>query len=149
MYFTTHFQKCKALIIRDKIAISRFAVNNVFTYAALTEQHRQARRLLPRKPWWPVCWNIRMGWEMRCTWTMTVHAPMRSGWRGREGHGSRAIDSVSIPGARSHNCNAQGAQGVKGPGPELAWPPQVGSYLTVHTCGREPSWDSRYVQQRR
>ena len=40
-------------------------------------------------------------------------------------------------------------QGVKGPSPELAWPPQVGSYLIVRTCGREPSWDSRYVQQRR
>ena len=36
------------------------------------------------------------------------------------------------------DCDAQGAQGVKlkGPSPELAWPPQVGSYLTVRTCGR-------------
>ena len=31
----------------------------------------------------------------------------------------------------------EGAQGVKGPSPELAWPPQVGSYLIVRTCGRE------------
>ena len=38
---------------------------------------------------------------------------------------------------------------MKGLRPELAWPPQVGSYLTVRTCGREPSWESRYVQQRR
>ena len=29
--------------------------------------------------------------------------------------------------------------------PKLAWPPQVGSYLTVCTCGREPSWESRYT----
>ena len=35
------------------------------------------------------------------------------------------------------------------PSPELAWSPQVGSYLTVCTCGREPSWESRYTQQRR
>ena len=38
---------------------------------------------------------------------------------------------------------------MKGLCPELAWPPQVRSYLTVRTCGREPSWESRYVQQRR
>ena len=38
---------------------------------------------------------------------------------------------------------------MKGLSPELAWPPQVGSYLTVCTCGREPSWESRYIQQRR
>ena len=53
------------------------------------------------------------------------------------------------PAPLPHHCDAQGAQGVKGLSPELAWPPQVGSYLTVHTCGREPSWESRYVQQRR
>ena len=53
------------------------------------------------------------------------------------------------PARPSHHCDAQGAQGVKGPSPELAWSPQVGSYLTVCTCGREPSWDSRYTQQRR
>ena len=53
------------------------------------------------------------------------------------------------PAHSSHHCDAQGAQGVKGPSPELAWSPQVRSYLTVCTCGREPSWESRYTQQRR
>ena len=61
------------------------------------------------------------------------------------------LDRVQLvrPAHSSHHCDAQGAQGVKGPSPELAWSPQVGSYLTVRTCGREPSWDSRYVRQRR
>ena len=53
------------------------------------------------------------------------------------------------PAHSSHHCDAQGAQGVKGLGPELAWPPQVGSYLTVCTCGGKPSWESRYTQRRR
>ena len=53
------------------------------------------------------------------------------------------------PARPSHHCDAQGAQGVKGPSPELAWSPQVRSDLTVCTCGREPSWESRYTQQRR
>ena len=53
------------------------------------------------------------------------------------------------PAHSSHHCDAQGAQGVKGPSPELAWSPQVRSDLTVCTCGREPSWESRYTQQRR
>ena len=35
------------------------------------------------------------------------------------------------PAHSSHHCDAQGAQAVKGLCPELAWPPQVGSYLTV------------------
>ena len=53
------------------------------------------------------------------------------------------------PAHPSHHCDAQGAQGVKGPSPELAWSPQVRSYLTVCTRGREPSWESRYTQRRR
>ena len=31
------------------------------------------------------------------------------------------------PADSSHHCDAQGAQGVKGPSPELAWSPQVRS----------------------
>ena len=53
------------------------------------------------------------------------------------------------PADSSHHRDAQGAQGVKGPSPELAWSPQVRSYLTVCTCGREPSWESRYTQRGR
>ena len=57
---------------------------------------------------------------------------------------------VVRPAPLSHHCDAQGAQGVlKGLRPKLAWPPQLGSYLTVCTRGREPSWESRYVQQGR
>ena len=36
------------------------------------------------------------------------------------------------------------AQGVKDH--LSSWPHQVGSYLTVCTCGREPSWESRYIR---
>ena len=34
------------------------------------------------------------------------------------------------PARPSHHCDAQGAQGVKGLCPELAWPPQVRSDCT-------------------
>ena len=62
------------------------------------------------------------------------------------GVGSSGYFSPADP---SRHCDAQGAQGVKGPSPELAWSPQVRPYLTVCTCGREPSWESRYIQRRR
>ena len=64
-------------------------------------------------------------------------------------NGDGSSGYLHSPAHSSHHCDAQGAQGVKGPSPELAWSPQVRSYLTVCTCGREPSWESRYTQQRR
>ena len=35
------------------------------------------------------------------------------------------------PAHPSHHCDAQGAQGVKGLSPELAWPPQVGDLILI------------------
>ena len=69
-----------------------------------------------------------------------------------EGHanGDGSFGYLHSPAPPSHHCDAQGAQGVKGPSPELAWPPQVGCLSDCTcTCGREPSWESRYVQRRR
>ena len=110
---------------------------------------------------------LRVGHQQPATTTLS-HQPQRGSaapYHGRLGATTRWGDNVRVeghangmlldrvqlvrPAPPSHHCDAQGAQGVKGLCPELAWPPQVRSYLTVRTCGREPSWESRYVQQGR
>ena len=75
---------------------------------------------------------------------MGTVAPAASGSARRTPSHTTATHGTGLRGRRA----AGPGEGLKGLGPKLAWLPQVKYYLTVCTRGREPSWESRYIQQR-